>query len=120
MLEAENTVNTASDVTRHAELNLVSQACQTLSAEDRARATLYTSTEPCAMCAGAIYWAGIKSVVYACPASTLAEIAGPSLQCHADDVFNGAIDAPVLKGPMLEGQAAEQHLNYWSTQSWKD
>ena len=37
-------------------------------------ATLYTSTEPCAMCAGAIYWSGITRVVYALASDTLAAI----------------------------------------------
>ena len=65
VLEAENTVVTGRDVTGHAELNVVRAASIELGDAVLQGATLYTSTEPCAMCAGAIYWAGITRVVYA-------------------------------------------------------
>ena len=65
VLEAENTVVTGHDVTGHAELNLVRAASMEFEVEALGRSTLYTSTEPCAMCSGAIYWSGIGRVVYA-------------------------------------------------------
>jgi len=49
------------DVTRHAEMELVRMFTTQLPTEQRASCTLYTSTEPCVMCAGAIYWSGGKS-----------------------------------------------------------
>ena len=71
VLEAENTVVTGRDVTGHAELNVVRAAGIELGDAFLQGATLYTSTEPCAMCAGAIYWSGIGSVVYALGSDTL-------------------------------------------------
>jgi tRNA(Arg) A34 adenosine deaminase TadA len=56
VLQAENTVVTERDCTGHAETNLMRQASQRFSPEQLATYTLYTSTEPCAMCAGAIHW----------------------------------------------------------------
>jgi len=53
---AENTVMTNNDVTRHAELNLVSKVTQELDPESLSHGVLYSSTEPCAMCTGAIFW----------------------------------------------------------------
>ena len=38
--------------------------------------TLVTSCEPCAMCAGAIYWSGIGTVVYGLPESGLRALTG--------------------------------------------
>ncbi len=114
VLEAENTVNIDSDVTRHAEMNAISQACRTMSDSDLGRSILFTSTEPCAMCAGALYWSGIKTVVYGCSAKTLGEIAGASLKCHSRDVFDGAVNSPEVYGPLLEGDAAAQHESYWA------
>ena len=64
-VEALNSVVTRNDPTGHAETNLVRAAAASLPAEVLATSTLYTSTEPCAMCAGAIYWSGIARVVYA-------------------------------------------------------
>ncbi len=113
VLEAENTVNTDSDVTRHAEMNAISQACRMMSESDRGRSVLFTSTEPCAMCAGALYWTGIKTVVYGCSAKRLGEIAGASLKCHSRDVFDGAVNSPEVYGPLLEDDAAAQHEAYW-------
>lgn len=65
MPEAENTVVTEHDVTGHAELNLVRRASMRFEVETLEGVTLYTSTEPCAMCSSAIYWSGIGRVVYA-------------------------------------------------------
>ena len=52
------------DRTAHAERLLASRAARAYDLKFLARCTLYTSAEPCAMCAGAIYWAGIGRVVY--------------------------------------------------------
>ena len=64
VLTASNTVILENDPTRHAELNLVSQASRTLPRETLRVATLYASTEPCAMCAGAICRVRVPKVVY--------------------------------------------------------
>lgn len=64
LLEAENTVNTEHDCAGHAEMNLVRMACQRFERAVLERYTLYTSTEPCAMCAGAIHWGRIGRVVF--------------------------------------------------------
>ena len=113
VVEAQNTIHTESDVTRHAEMNAISLACQTLSEEQFADCILVTSTEPCAMCSGALYWAGIKTVVYGCPANQLDKVAGAALSCHSHDVFEGAVNPPAVYGPVLEALAVEQHRVYW-------
>ena len=114
VVEAQNTIHTESDVTRHAEMNAISMACQTLNEEQFADCILVTSTEPCAMCSGALYWAGIKTVVYGCPAIQLDKAAGATLGCHSHDVFEGAVKPPTVYGPVLEALAVEQHYAYWS------
>ena len=76
LLEAENTVVTTGDVTGHAETNLIRSANRTLPREVLARATVYSSTEPCAMCAGAIYWSGVGRLVYAMAESDLLALTG--------------------------------------------
>jgi len=114
LLTAENSVNTDRDITHHAELNLVSLATHQLDPAILAQATLYTSTEPCAMCAGAIYWAGIPTVVYGCSAETLGEMAGASfvIPCHHIFAF-GTREVKVI-GPLLTTEAAAVHTNFWS------
>ena len=113
VMEAMNTVNSEHDVTRHAELNLVSRAMQELGEDVLRECTLYTSTEPCAMCSGAIYWAGVPRVVYACSADRLGEIAGGSLVIPCRDVFVRGIRPVEVSGPILEEEAAAVHARFW-------
>jgi tRNA(Arg) A34 adenosine deaminase TadA len=64
--KAYNKVILTNDPTAHAEVNVIRQAAAKLMTHDLSECTLYSSCEPCPMCLGAIYWAGIKKVVYAC------------------------------------------------------
>ena len=112
VLRARNTVHSERDCTRRAELNLVSRACRELAPWLDGH-TLYTSTEPCAMCAGAIYWAGVSRVVYACPAEALDRVAGPGLALPCREVFARG-DRPVeVVGPLLQQEAVALHEAYW-------
>jgi guanine deaminase len=54
------------DPTAHAEILAIRQAASVLKSHDLGDCTIYSSCEPCPMCLGAIYWAGIKKVVYTC------------------------------------------------------
>lgn len=114
ILRAENSVHTGHDVTNHAEMNLVRLAFAQIAPEALHACTLYTSTEPCAMCAGAIYWARIPRVVFACTEARLREITGGSgLNLPCRDVFGRGGRAVEVIGPVLEDEAAAVHLAYW-------
>ena len=113
ILTAENTVNTDHDCTRHAELNLVSLASQKFSLEMLRQATLYTSTEPCAMCCGAIYWAGIPTVVFACSNQTLGTIAEGNLAISSPAIFAHGLRPVEVIGPILEEEAVQMHHTFW-------
>jgi guanine deaminase len=64
--EAYNRVILNNDPTAHAEILAIRLASSVLQSRDLQECTLYTSCEPCPMCLGAIYWSGIKKVVYSC------------------------------------------------------
>jgi tRNA(Arg) A34 adenosine deaminase TadA len=76
VLGAENTVVTGPDCTGHAETNLMRMASGRFSPEFLYGCVLYTSTEPCAMCAGAIYWGNVRRVVFALSEEELGDIVG--------------------------------------------
>ncbi|KQM59582.1 nucleoside deaminase [Agreia sp. Leaf210] len=119
VLEAENTVVTHSDVTGHAETNLVRLATKRYSLAELRGFTLYTSCEPCAMCSGAIYWAGIGRMVYALPEQDLIPLTGddpqnPTLDLPSREVLSRGQRTVVVAGPALEEQAAEPHRGFWS------
>jgi tRNA(Arg) A34 adenosine deaminase TadA len=113
LLSAENTIHTDHDPTRHAEANLASKAAQTFALATLRQALLYTSTEPCAMCAGAIYWAGIGTVVYACSQERFADYAGKALDVPCREVFAQGHRPTQVIGPVLEAEALAIHQTYW-------
>jgi tRNA(Arg) A34 adenosine deaminase TadA len=110
---AENSVITNNDITRHAELNLVSKVTQELDPESLSQGILYTSTEPCAMCTGAIFWAGISNIVYGCSSVVLGEIAGGSFVVPCRDLLKYGKRQISVVGPVLEDQGAAVHSNFW-------
>jgi tRNA(Arg) A34 adenosine deaminase TadA len=60
---------TDDDQTPHAEMGVIRWAVANMAPVHRIRATVYTSCEPCPMCAGAHAWAGLGRIAYAtsCP-----------------------------------------------------
>jgi len=113
VLEAENSQIVDRDITGHAETNLVRRGWKELGPEILAECTLYTSTEPCAMCCGAIYWAGIPRMVFGCSAETLYGITGGGLHTPSAELFaRGDREVEVI-GPVLEEEALKVHEGYW-------
>ena len=113
VLTAQNTVHTDRDPTAHAETNLVSEAIRRLTPEQIRRSVVYTSCEPCAMCTGKIYWAGIRSLAYALSSEELATIAGGNFLIPCAELFARAADTVHITGPLLLDEAREVHLGYW-------
>jgi tRNA(Arg) A34 adenosine deaminase TadA len=118
LIESENGYMPSQDSTAHAERLLASKACTTLSPEVRSTATLYSSAEPCAMCAGAVYWAGIGRLVYALSEHRLRDITGnhpenPTLNLPCREVFESGQRSTEVVGPLLEDEAAALHDGVW-------
>src|SRR4026209_1651512 len=99
VLTAKNTVFTDRDPTAHAETNLVAEAIRRLSPDEIRRSVLYTSCEPCAMCAGKLYWAGIRSVVFALSSDELATMAGRDFLIPCRELFDRAREPVHVTGP---------------------
>ena len=121
VLQAENTVVTGRDSTGHAETNLVRLATQKFLPEQLAHYTLYSSAEPCAMCAGAIHWSQIGRVVYALSENDLYAIIGPSpehLYLPCREVFAHSKRSIEVHGPVasLEAEARAVHKDFWTAQ----
>jgi guanine deaminase len=62
-----NGVGALLDPTAHAEVCAIRSACRALGTVDLTGAVLYSSCEPCLMCAAGAIWAGISTVVFAAP-----------------------------------------------------
>ncbi len=108
------------DRTAHAERLLASWAARTLDLPYLQRCTLYSSAEPCAMCAGALYWAGVGRVVYGQSEKGLKEATGahdenPTLDLPCRIVFEAGQRPTEVIGPLLEEEAARLQADYWAS-----
>ncbi|MGW2279570.1 nucleoside deaminase [Streptomyces sp. NPDC001770] len=74
LVEAHNTVRRDDDISAHPELKLARWAARELAPEAAARTTMYTSCQPCQMCAGGIVRSGLGRVVYALSTEQLVEL----------------------------------------------
>jgi tRNA(Arg) A34 adenosine deaminase TadA len=117
LLEAENTVITERDCTGHAETNLMRLASKTYEADFLAKCTIYTSTEPCPMCAGAIFWGNVRKVVYGLSEEGFYGMIGEDseevlyLPCRT--LFQAGQKKIEVVGPILEEEAQKVHEGFW-------
>lgn len=121
LLEQQNVEITENKCTGHAETQLAERASHMYSKEFLAKCTLYSTAEPCVMCAGAIYWAGIGRVVYGMAETTLLEQTGadpqnPTLNLPCREVFVRGQKDIAVEGPISEviEEAVEVHRDYWN------
>jgi tRNA(Arg) A34 adenosine deaminase TadA len=117
LMEAENTVVTESDCTAHAELNLMRQASKRYERDFLETCTLYSSTEPCPMCSGAIFWGNVRRVVFGLSEAGLYEMTGEDneevLYLPCRDLFGKGKKPIEVLGPILEDEARKVHEGFW-------
>ncbi|MEB4615520.1 nucleoside deaminase [Leucobacter sp. M11] len=116
--EGLNTVVSERNVIGHAETAAARLAGESLSRAELAASTLYTSAEPCIMCAGAIHWAGIGRVVSALSEPQLAALVShqegaATLNIPSREVFERAGAEVISVGPVDVAGAAEVHAGFW-------
>jgi tRNA(Arg) A34 adenosine deaminase TadA len=117
LIEAENTAVTEQDCTGHAETNLMRLASTQFDRDFVARCTLYASTEPCPMCAGAIFWGNVRRVVFGLSMQGLYEMIGEgneeSLPLTCSELFARGKKSIEVIGPILEDEARSVHIDFW-------
>ncbi|MEO9654869.1 nucleoside deaminase [Marinomonas sp.] len=106
------------DMTGHAERKLMTRASKKYRPDFLAKCTMYVSAEPCAMCAGAAYWAGLGRLVYGLSENRLKQITGnhpenPTLALPCRQVFDSGQRHVEVIGPCLEDEAAELQQGVW-------
>lgn len=118
LAEAWCNTSETGDCTGHAETNAVRQLTPVVDRETLSRATLYSSAEPCVMCAGAIFWSNIGRVVFGIDAKRLRVFRGErgeqrdaELSCR--DVFVASPHRIECTGPTLVEEASEPHRGFW-------
>ena len=61
---AHNVVWDSMDITAHAEIHAIRDACKKLHTVDLSGCVIYSTCEPCPMCFSACHWAKISKIVY--------------------------------------------------------
>lgn len=116
--EAQSLKTRDRDATTHSEMQVLRAASSARPPSELARATLYASTEPCAMCAGASYWSGIGRVVFGFSEASLCALTGnhpwnPTLNLPCRELFARGQRQVEVIGPFLEDEAAKPHQGFW-------
>jgi tRNA(Arg) A34 adenosine deaminase TadA len=108
------------DAVNHAEAVLARRAAARFSAAELAECTLVSTVEPCAMCAGTQYWAGIGRLVYGMSERDLLAITGahaenPTLDLPCREVFARGQKSIDVIGPVaeLQGEIEALHRAFW-------
>ena len=116
--EAWNNTGETGDCTGHAETTAIRQLAGKADRDTLAQATLYSSAEPCLMCAGAIFWSNIGRVVFGIDAVRLRVFRGErpeqrdaELSCR--DVFAASPHPIDCIGPAMLAEASEPHKGFW-------
>lgn len=109
------------DSVNHAESVLVRTAYQNLSPEYLWDCTLYTTIEPCAMCAGTLYWGNIGRLVYGVAETRLLELTGnhaenPTLNLPCRSLFSAGQKPIRVWGeiPEVSAEILAVHRDFWS------
>ena len=108
------------DVVRHAESELCRRAAAAYSADFLWTCTLVTTFEPCAMCAGTLYWANIGALVYGVEEARLLALTGtsqenPTMTLSSRTVLGSGQKKIGVHGPFpeIEDELIAPHLDFW-------
>lgn len=108
LLVSANRQSSGADCTAHAETVLVRDAQAQLGLDALRGATVYASGEPCAMCSGAMFWAGVGRVVFAASQAQIASaLGGPLLPLSCSAVLSAAQPAVAVAGGVLADEALQ-------------
>jgi tRNA(Arg) A34 adenosine deaminase TadA len=116
LAEFSNCVHSTGDVTKHAETGLISAFSPKIDRETFSRSTLYTSTEPCAMCCGAICFAGIGRVVYGTSEAPFVQVMGLPADPNpltSHEILGRIAPSTQVLGPLMESEGLKIHEAYW-------
>lgn len=108
------------DTVNHAEATLARKAATRFTPAELWGCTLYTTFEPCAMCAGTLYWANVGRVVYGAAEERLLGLTGshpenPTLSLPCREVFARGQKDIRVHGPFdeLEAELTAPHVAFW-------
>lgn len=112
IMEDSNRVNTEDDIRRHPELHLAHRAVRELDADARAETVMYTSTEPCPMCAGGLRQARLARIVYSVSGDELREFTGGEPTVSSAEILEGIT---AVEGGVENDAGRQLHASFFGT-----
>jgi len=112
VMEERNRENSDDDIALHPELTLARRAASGMTPGERAETVMYTSTEPCSMCATGVAFAGLGGVVYSTSGERAAELNGGAPGIPSAEVFERWDREIPVHGPVLPEAGADVHREY--------
>jgi len=109
VMRESNRINTENDLRRHPELHLAYRACRAYDPAARAEMVMYTSTEPCPMCAGGMRTAGFGRVVYSVSSEGIATVTGDEVPVESAVILDGVTE---VVGPVSNAEGRRIHHDF--------
>ena len=109
VMRESNRINTEDDLRRHPELHLAYRACRAYDPAERAETVMYTSTEPCPMCAGGMATAGFGRVVYSVSGEEAEPFTGVTHGVGSATILDGVSE---VVGPVLNDEGRQIHREF--------
>jgi guanine deaminase len=110
--EGANRVVAENDPTWHGEMEAIRKACKRLGSFKLTGCTLYTSAEPCPMCAAASYWAGIERIFYGATVDDALEYGGFDDSMIFAQLRHSTLHRTIPAQQMLQTEAVEIWKKY--------
>jgi len=103
VVTAVNTTKKDSDLTAHAEMNAIRDLCSLTQNRSFPGYRLYTTCEPCPMCAGAIAWANLEAVYYGASIEDAAKYM-PQIRVSCSHIFTNCMGDIHVESGVLRDQ----------------
>jgi ribonuclease HI len=108
------------DWTAHSEMQALRAASAVMTWEELSRATLYASSEPCPMCAAAMYWCNIRRLVYCVSEPVMRALRAPykrasGIAMRCEEIFARCDRRIEVTGPLIEEEGLAVHRRFWPT-----
>lgn len=110
--KSHNSVIGELDVTAHAEIVAIREACQALRSLSLAGCRLFVTVQPCPMCLAACHYAGISEIIYGASIESMQAITHGELCIAPAELFAGRTEQPVITGGVLADEC-QSLLTRW-------
>lgn len=100
------------DITAHAEIVVIREACHELRSLQLEGCVLYVTVEPCPMCLAACHYAGIRRIVCGAPIAAMQAITGDELLVTPEVLFANQAHKPLITSGLLASES-QALLDQW-------